>query len=270
MNRGKLNVGGVVCLLLLAVLAASGGPPAVAGKKKKNKSPKAAMMKLYDPAPTPGDKWIYWVTLRVWGIENVTGSAYAEGFDSLQVSGPFTRGDLTDVYKLYSGGFYQEFFIVKKGLARTLESRDDISLWVYDKPVRFKKKMRFGRTCTRKIVGRFTDLEGEVDDAAVVMEEALTAAIGGPWTGEHLSFDDTITIHNEYYQRSDDRTLIWHGEQVDRFARGVGLVEKVDEWVFEDRIYGLFGTYKIGYERTWELAYARVGGVEYGDPDVDD
>ena len=44
----------------------------------------------------------------------------------------------------------------------------------------------------------------------------------------------------------------------------------VDEWVYSYRLYGHFGTYKIGYETTLELAYAKIGGVEYGDPNVDD
>ncbi|MEN8149653.1 MAG: hypothetical protein ABFS86_07505 [Planctomycetota bacterium] len=268
MGTHRIHAGGVVCLLVLFVLAAAFGPPAALAKKVR--IPRAAKMHEYDPLLEVGDTRIYWITQKVWGIENVEGTDAWAGFTEERVAGPFDRNGREDVFKLYSPGLYQEYYTVKRRTRLIHEIHTGSATYVFKKPLKHRRKMRFGRTYKRKSVYQYTDLDGELEDTWVIRKEELTAERGREWSGEFLDFEDTIVVTSDYVERSGDGLNHWNGDSTTRYARGIGPVMIEDEWVYSYTIYTIFGTYRIGYRDTMELAYARIGGVEYGDPTVAD
>ncbi len=268
MGRIRIHMGGMICLLILIALSAAYGPPAIAAKKVR--IPKAAKMWEYDPLLAVGDKRIYRITYKAWGIENVTGSQELEGVTNERVAGPFDRGTRDEVFKLYSPGSYQEYYTVRGRRRLVHEVNTGTSTYVYKKPLKHRRKMRFGRNYKRKVVYRYTDLDGELEDAWVIRKEVNQAERGREWSGEYLDFDDTIVVTSDYLAKSGDALDVWNGLITTRYAKDVGPVEEIDDWVYEYRLYGMYGTYRIGYRRTRELVYARIGDLEYGDPTAAD
>jgi hypothetical protein len=262
--------GGGLLLLVLVLLAPLALIPSASAGKKKNKPPKAARARDYDVAPSPGDTRVWKVTYHAWGIENVTGEETLEYFATERVAGPFAHGKHKQCYQLYDregDDVFNEYFTVKKGQMRVVESRVNDENWAYKKPMCWKSKMKFGKTYRKKNQSFYQDFEDDFE-ARILHLWHYTTSLGGAWSGEWTAFDDTIVITNVYDDRTEDSTVSWEGSEEIRYARGVGKVYEYDAWTYENRYYSALHKFRIGYELTLELAYASIRGVEYGDPDA--
>jgi hypothetical protein len=269
MGRNRRQFGAGVIFVLLALLPLAASPPARAGRKK-NKPPKSVKLRDYDVAPKPGDIRVYYLTYHAWGIENVTGEVRTTWTNVERVSGPFAYKKHKKTYQSYvrDGDYrWHEYFIEKKGQKMKLELRSEEQQWTYKKPRCLKKKMKFGKTYRQKNASLYENLEGSFT-AWLTLEDRCTASPGGAWEGEWTSFDDTLVVDNEYFERADDNTISWNGTEVTRYARGIGVVYQDTQYTEKDRIYSGFFDWVTGFHTTMELAYALIDGVEYGDPEA--